>query len=60
MADTFSNNAEAKRAVAWEIHKACRDIGFFYIKNHGIPEGMLQAQIECARRFFQPSPEREG
>jgi isopenicillin N synthase-like dioxygenase len=40
------------RAAAWEIHKACRDIGFFYIANHGIDAAMLDAQLEWARRFF--------
>ena len=49
---SFSEDIADKKAVAWEIHKACRETGFFYIKNHGIPEGMMQAQLECARQFF--------
>lgn len=49
---SFSEDFADKKAVAWEIHKACRETGFFYIKNHGIPEGMIQAQLECARQFF--------
>ncbi|AIJ46663.1 TPA: 2-oxoglutarate and iron-dependent oxygenase domain-containing protein [Pseudomonas aeruginosa] len=49
---SFSEDIADKKAVAWEIHKACRETGFFYIKNHGIPEGMIQAQLECARQFF--------
>jgi isopenicillin N synthase-like dioxygenase len=38
--------------AAWEIHKACRDTGFFYISNHGVPEDLIEAQFECAQRFF--------
>ena len=49
---SFSEDFADKKAVAWEIHKACRETGFFYIKNHGIPEGLIQAQLECARQFF--------
>ncbi|ENU1215026.1 isopenicillin N synthase family oxygenase [Pseudomonas aeruginosa] len=49
---SFSEDFADKKAVAWEIHKACRETGFFYIKNHGIPEGMIQTQLECARQFF--------
>ena len=36
----------------WEIHKACRETGFFYVANHGVPQSLVDAQFECARRFF--------
>ncbi|WP_454740106.1 isopenicillin N synthase family dioxygenase [Cupriavidus necator] len=49
---SFSNDIGAKRAVAWEVHKACRETGFFYISNHGIPQELLDKQLECARIFF--------
>jgi isopenicillin N synthase-like dioxygenase len=26
---------EEKQRVGEELHKACRDVGFFYVKNHG-------------------------
>jgi len=38
--------------VSWEIHKACRETGFFYVANHGVPQVLIDAQFECARRFF--------
>ena len=38
--------------VPWEIHKACRETGFFYVANHGIPQALIDAQFDCARRFF--------
>jgi isopenicillin N synthase-like dioxygenase len=38
--------------VPREIHKACRDTGFFYIANHGVPHPLMDAQLEWARRFF--------
>src|SRR5437763_5097403 len=38
--------------AAWEIHKACRDTGFFYVANHVVPQALIEAQFECARRFF--------
>ena len=44
--------SRAPAAVAWEIHKACRDTGFFYVVNHRIPEEVLGAQLDWARRFF--------
>jgi isopenicillin N synthase-like dioxygenase len=52
LAPTWSPDLATRKAVAWEIHKACRDTGFFYIKNHGIPESLMAEQLASARRFF--------
>ena len=38
--------------AASEIHKACREIGFFYISNHRVPQALIDAQFEAARRFY--------
>lgn len=48
----WSERLEDRQAVAWEIHKACRDIGFFYVSNHGVDPGLVEAQFAWARRFF--------
>lgn len=45
LSDSFSDNLEKRKSVAWEIHKACRTTGFFYIKNHGIASEVLQKQL---------------
>src|SRR6185503_10485498 len=52
LSGTFSDEEEPLKAVAWEIHKACRDTGFFYISNHGIREALIEAQFASAKRFF--------
>ena len=52
LADSFSPDADRRRAIAWEVHKACRDTGFFYVTNHGIPDEMLDGQLDWAQRFF--------
>lgn len=49
---SFSRDTDAKKVVAWEVHKACRETGFFYVSNHGVPQDLLDKQLECARRFF--------
>jgi isopenicillin N synthase-like dioxygenase len=38
--------------AASDIHKACREIGFFYVSNHGVPQSLVEAQFDCARRFY--------
>lgn len=59
--DAFSPDLAKREAVAWEIHKACRDVGFFYLAGHGVPQAMIDAQFEAARQFFaQPLAEKEA
>jgi len=45
--------------VPREIHKACRETGFFYVANHGVPQSVIDAQFECARGFFALPLERK-
>src|SRR6266436_4124475 len=52
LAPTWSPDLTTRKAVAWDIHKACRDTGFFYVKNHGVPEAVMAEQLASARRFF--------
>lgn len=47
-----STSAKAREAVALGLREACRDIGFFYVANHGVPEALLKAQLTAAARFF--------
>ncbi len=41
-----------KAAVAREIAQAAREVGFFYIRNHGIPDAQTGTTFASARRFF--------
>src|ERR1700761_2578880 len=52
LAGSYSANIADRKAVAWEIHKACRDTGFFYVKNHSVRTESMQAHLELARQFF--------
>lgn len=53
LADSYSDDLEKRKAVAWEIHKACVDTGFFYIKNHTIPQNVMDNQLKLAAQFFE-------
>ena len=59
---------DAKAAVAAELDSACREIGFFQIRNHGIPAEVIDAMYQTSNEFFslpdtekrrvaQPSPD---
>jgi isopenicillin N synthase-like dioxygenase len=38
--------------IAAEIGAACRDVGFFYAVNHGVPRAEMDETFAEARRFF--------
>ena len=41
-----------RAALAERIGEACRNIGFFYVVNHGVPQNLIDAQFEWTKRFF--------
>jgi isopenicillin N synthase-like dioxygenase len=47
-----SNSLAERTEVAKEMGRACREIGFFYVSNHGIPEAMCDGVFAAAREFF--------
>ncbi|SIT43775.1 conserved hypothetical protein [Paraburkholderia ribeironis] len=43
---------EGSQQAAQLIDRACRDVGFFLVVNHGIPFDSIKATFEHARAFF--------
>ena len=41
-----------RKAVAEKIGHACRNIGFFYLTNHGVSEALVARTFAEAKRFF--------
>jgi isopenicillin N synthase-like dioxygenase len=52
IADLRSNDAAKRIAVAVQIRQACERVGFFYVRNHGVPDELLNAVYAAAREFF--------
>lgn len=48
------NAAQADGAVA-ALGKACADIGFIYVRNHGVPRDLVARVAALAREFFARS-----
>ncbi|KAG9312090.1 hypothetical protein JVU11DRAFT_7374 [Chiua virens] len=43
---------EGRLATAYEIRDACMRVGFFYIRNHGIPQIYLNNVLDAMQKFF--------
>jgi isopenicillin N synthase-like dioxygenase len=50
--DLKSRDPAALRRVASELGRACREAGFFYIRNHGVPADLISAMFARASEFF--------
>jgi isopenicillin N synthase-like dioxygenase len=58
--ESFSSAQNNRLRVARQIDEACRDVGFLYVTNHGIPASLIQAQFGIAQQFFaRPDQEKQ-
>src|SRR5689334_3063664 len=48
----LEGNASGKARVAREIARACEEVGFFYLSDHGIPQAKIDAMFTASKRFF--------
>jgi isopenicillin N synthase-like dioxygenase len=46
------HDAASLRQAAAAIRSACTTVGFFYIRNHGVPGPILKRATDAAREFF--------
>jgi isopenicillin N synthase-like dioxygenase len=51
-ASVLSGKSGAKATAAKAIRNACENVGFFYIRNHGIAEADIEQIFDVGRRFF--------
>ncbi|KAK5022241.1 hypothetical protein LTS07_010321 [Exophiala sideris] len=53
LSDIDSPDEQKRRALASKIYDACTQVGFFYIKNHGISKDSVASIKSEAQRFFK-------
>ncbi|XP_059313786.1 2-oxoglutarate-dependent dioxygenase 19-like isoform X2 [Lycium ferocissimum] len=53
-----SHDPHQRSTAIHQLGKACQDWGFFMVVNHGIPEKLMKAVIDCTHEFFN-LPEEE-
>ena len=52
MAPFFTGDGEARKSIAEDIDRACRETGFFAIVGHGVDEGLMRRARQMAVEFF--------
>tara|TARA_A100001037_G_scaffold231931_1_gene210278 strand:+ start:1786 stop:2742 length:957 start_codon:yes stop_codon:yes gene_type:complete len=52
-------NTDQAIEVASNLRKACEDVGFFYVENHGVSEDIIAAANTAARSFFSSTLEEK-
>lgn len=48
-----AGDPQGTRAAAGRIRAACIETGFFYIRNHGIPQDVIARAVAVSQRFFR-------
>lgn len=46
------DHAGDRREVAQRLGRACEEVGFFYVRRHGVPGHLVDAVFGAAREFF--------
>ena len=52
MKDADSPDPVSRQQLARDIRDACINVGFFYVKNHGVPEECALGAIDAGKKFF--------
>merc|ERR1711939_71549 len=56
----YSDDIEVRRKLAGEIGKACREVGFFYVKNPpGVTKEDIDSTFKVVREFFDTPVEEK-
>ncbi|KAK5578181.1 hypothetical protein RB653_003134 [Dictyostelium firmibasis] len=48
----LTKDEDGKKQIAKEINKACKEHGFFYIKNHGVEQVLIDKLQSVVTKFF--------
>ncbi|KAL6878575.1 hypothetical protein J3F83DRAFT_239395 [Trichoderma novae-zelandiae] len=52
LAPARSGSGEDVQTVAKELYQAFKNVGFAYVKNHGVPEDVVEEAFRWSRQFF--------
>ncbi|MXN19567.1 isopenicillin N synthase family oxygenase [Pseudooceanicola sp. GBMRC 2024] len=61
LAPIFGTDEEARQRLAAELRRACTEVGFFYIRNHAVPQAVIDGAFGAAQDFFaRPDADKQA
>ncbi|MBL8698874.1 MAG: isopenicillin N synthase family oxygenase [Alphaproteobacteria bacterium] len=60
VAPLAGDDLAAQRAVAAQMREAAERIGFFYVRNHGVPQPVVDRMFATSKAFFALPPETKA
>ena len=60
IAALVNEEPEAERHVSEKISRAANEVGFFYVKNHGIPQDLIDRAFSISKVFFNLNREEKN
>ncbi len=48
----LKDDPDGKQDVAQAIYRACHEVGFLYLKHHGVPHGAIAQAFDQSKQFF--------
>ena len=61
LGDFMARKPGALQASAHELQRACQEIGFFFIRGHGVSQGLVDACFAASQRFHaQPLADKRA
>ncbi len=58
--DSATIKNDVRKSVAESIHYAAKEVGFFYIRGHGISQELINSALESTQSFFNLSDEQKS
>ncbi|KAL3686024.1 hypothetical protein R1sor_004046 [Riccia sorocarpa] len=52
MGSYFSGDDDRVMDFCEQLRRQCHEVGFFYVRNHGVPEKLCDRMLELGRKFF--------
>lgn len=56
----LTDDRDAKASLARKVRDVAQNIGFFYVKNHGVPEDVVAQALATSEQFYQLPDDVKG
>jgi|Transcript_56509 isopenicillin N synthase-like dioxygenase len=57
--DWHSGSAERRKKITEDMRFACEKAGFFFVRNHRVPQSTIDNAFDCSKRYFDLSKEEK-